>query len=193
MTPFSTHVERGLSRLIEKFKNKPKVVGLLTALLEEVQELDDAVYEAALRRQISEAFGHTLDLWGALLGRGRGNLSDDSYRVRLRVQLLLMRASGTAPELVQVFRLLAPAPRTVHYIPRYPAAQEVAIRGAPSPEGEDFAAILQSAKAAGVRSTLRWLEAAPEDTFTTLGGGGKGFTLTGSPPGTGGVLSRAVG
>lgn len=193
MTPFTTHLTRGLSRLIQKFKNKPNVTGFASALLMEVQELSDAIYEAWNYRLIDNAFGRTLDLWGVVLGRARGSLSDDSYRIRLKVQLLLLRSSGTVPELIQMFQLLAPSPRTVKYISRWNAAQEVAILGAASPEGADFAEILQSAKAAGVKSTLHWLEAAPADSFTTLGGGGKGWTSLASSAGTGGILSRAVG
>lgn len=190
MTP-TDHVGRGLSRLIEKFKRQPNVVGLVTALLQEVQELSDAIYLAYVNRQLDNAFGVGLDQWGKVLKLARGGAGDDAYRVRLRVQLLILKGSGTAPELIKIFQMLAPPPRTVTWIPRYPAGQEILISGDPSPDGEDLSSILRSARAAGIGSQLRWSGALLTQTFTTQGGGGLGATTLVSPAGTGGVLGRA--
>lgn len=192
MMPFTTHVQRALERLITKFKDKPVVVGFVTALAQEVQELEDAVYDVWLNRTLDTATGDSLDMWGALLGRARGLLEDDDYRIRLKVKVLLLRASGTIPELMQAFMLLAPSPREVSLIARWNAAFELLILGATS-EGDEFHSVLQEAKAAGVRATLRYSGVDASDTFATLGAGGKGFTSIGSPAGTGGLMSRARG
>lgn len=193
MKPFTTHVQRGLSRLIQKFKSKPNVVGFLTALLQEVQELDNAIYDASVYRLISNAYGKTLDLWGALLNYPRASLGDDSYRVRLQVQVLLLRASGTGPDLINVFQLLAPAPNAVRYWPLYPAGFELFVTGPGIPDGDDFAAILQSAKAGGVRGVFRWSPAADANTFCFAGdSSGLGFGLS-TDSTLGGSFARAVG
>lgn len=194
MTPIPNHVERGVGRLLQKLKQAPRIVAFVSALLMEVQELSDALYDLWLAHQIGSAHGARLDAWGAVVGAARDGRGDDAYRVRIQAQLLLMRGSGTVPELIHIFQVLAPAPRRVDYVSRWPAGQELHIRGAISNEGADLANILQEAKAAGVKSTLHWLAADPADSFVTLGASsGKGLTLTGSPAGTGGILSRAVG
>jgi hypothetical protein len=193
MKPITNHVARGLSRLIQKFKNKPNVVGFLAALLQEVQELDDAIYDASVYRLISNAYGATLDLWGKLLKYPRGSLGDESYRVRLQVQVLLLRSSGTAQELLTVFQLLAPAPNAVRFWPLYPAGFELYLSGPGVSDGDDFAAILASAKAGGVRGIFRWSGAPDENTFCFDGDpAGLGFGLS-TDSTVGGTFARAVG
>lgn len=184
------HVTRGLSRLIDKFKRKPGVVGLVTALLDEVQELSDAIYYAYAFRQLADAFGAGLDQWGLMFGLRRQGLSDDDYRIHLQVRLLILHGSGTAPELLTIFTLLAPSPRTVSFIARYPAGFEILISTEASLEGDELADILATARGGGIDAQMRWSSEPLTATFTTEGGGGLGVTTLASLP-TGGILGRA--
>lgn len=183
-------VARGLGRLPDRLKKQPFLVAFVTVILKEVQECSDAFYDLWFYRQLDNAFGDALDQWGDKIHLPRNGLGDGQYKIRLKVQLLVLRSSGTIPELLQIFNTLAPLPRTVDFTPKWPAAQEIFIHGA-SPDGDELSDILQSAAAGGVKSTLRWSRAEDVDTFCCLHGAGKGLTLVGNPPGSGGKLSRA--
>jgi hypothetical protein len=83
-TKITTHVADGLARLAEQYKGRPKILAIHTAIYEQIQELEDAIYEIDKGRQLwdgstSPAIGVQLDNIGTIVGISRNGLSDAQY------------------------------------------------------------------------------------------------------------------
>lgn len=85
-----------VSRLASEFKNALKLKGLITALANEAQAVEDAMWDLLLaNRDPSVATGATLDNIGDLIGAPvRGLRTDVEYRLRIAAQILINKSNG---------------------------------------------------------------------------------------------------
>lgn len=100
------HVTEALERLTEQFKDKPNFVAFATALIAPVQDIEDAMQQLLLERDIETAIGAQLDMLGEIVGQARGGLGDDEYRRYVRARIKANRSRGTVEDLLQVARLV---------------------------------------------------------------------------------------
>lgn len=98
----STHVEDALARLAQQLKGKPGVEGLLSAFVQQVQELEDAVFSILDTSGIETAYGAQLDRLGAIVGQPRGGDNDTDYRAAIKTRILINGSSGTIEELIAI-------------------------------------------------------------------------------------------
>ncbi len=105
------HVETGLGRLIERWRadKNPNLAAILQSILEEVQELEDAIWIVIYGRTIDYAEGEQLDMIGRIVGEPRASLGDEEYRARLRVRIRINQSIGEPGDVIEVLRLLDPA------------------------------------------------------------------------------------
>jgi hypothetical protein len=103
------HVEIGLGRLIERFKGKPNVEAFLRSYLEEIQELEDALWFVIFGRMPDYAEGDALDKLGKIVGRARDGLPDDLFRLYIKAQIRVNRSNGTPVDLIEIVQLIEPA------------------------------------------------------------------------------------
>lgn len=165
-TPSKDHVARGLSRLIQKYKGKPRFEGLLSSYLRRVQELEDAIWEVIEYRLLTNAEGYQLDRIGRIVGRGRNNLSDRDYLIAIRGQIRINRSSGTPEDMIAVTMLSLPEGFQFTFAEGYPASEVIAI----TTPAIDFNinvlfANLVAAKCGGVRLFLEYSLFPDSDTF----------------------------
>lgn len=120
----SDHVKRGLARLLQQYKGKPRFEGLLRSYLNRIQELEDAIWEVILYRLLEDAEGAQLDAIGKIVGRGRGplNYADPEYLLAIRGQIRINRSCGTPPDMIDVATLTLPVGHDFNYGEAYPAA-----------------------------------------------------------------------
>ena len=117
MPPFlldqiTDHQQQAEDRLTAKLGDKPNVLAVLDAYVEQVQDLEDDIYQnlndrmfdpdASLVPPLVPAANAQLDQYGKLVGLARNGLSDDDYRAAIRTQLLANRSSGTIDNLLTV-------------------------------------------------------------------------------------------
>ena len=81
------HCADGLELLLSQFQNKPRLAGVLCALLESVQEAEDAAWQLLTERDLDSAVGAQLDQLGRLVGEERQGRTDDQYRPFVRGSL----------------------------------------------------------------------------------------------------------
>lgn len=91
-----------LATLLEQHRNKPRKEGLLSALVSPFQELETVFWDLLTKVNINEGEGDQLDLVGKWLGVKRYGLSDTTYRVRLRVEILVRASNGTVNDLLRI-------------------------------------------------------------------------------------------
>ncbi len=64
-------VQSGLDYLIDFWKDKPIIRGILTSQLKEIQILEDAAYQLLTERSVTVAIGAQLDVIGSIVGEQR--------------------------------------------------------------------------------------------------------------------------
>jgi hypothetical protein len=88
----STHVSDGLGRLAEQYKNRPLIKAIHSSNYEQIQLLEDAIFEIDAGRQLwngtsSPAVGQQLDNLGVIVGISRNGLPDSQYLLFLFGQI----------------------------------------------------------------------------------------------------------
>lgn len=95
--------DRGVSRLLDEFRTKPRIVAMLRALIGAgVQDLHDTAYRMLVSRWIDSALGAQLDRLGWVLAMPRSGWPDETYRRILRVQILVLRSDGSVPAMLAI-------------------------------------------------------------------------------------------
>lgn len=103
------HVEVGLERLIERWKGKPNVEAFLRSWLEEIQELENAIWFVMFGRMPDYAEAHQLDMLGKIVGRAREGLPDDLFRVFIKAQIRVNQSFGSPLDLIEIIQLVESA------------------------------------------------------------------------------------
>jgi predicted DNA-binding protein len=84
VTRITTHVQDGLDRLSQQYKDRPRILAIHTAIYEQIQDLEDAIFAIDAGRQLwngssCPAIGQQLDNIGTIVGIDRNGLSDAEY------------------------------------------------------------------------------------------------------------------
>ena len=112
----------------EKYKNKPKLTGLLGSYINRIQELETAIWEVIDERILSSAVGVQLDKIGAIVGRSRTSIVDDEYRTAIQAQIRINISQGTIDDLLQLALLITA--NTVEITENFPNGIMIEILGA---------------------------------------------------------------
>ena len=106
MTTNTTHTATALAQLIEQFQDSADLKSLLTAFVDRVQDLEDALYPMLEIRNIDTMTGDRLDGLGQIVNVDRGGRTDDEYRLRIRAELAILKSTGIARDLISTLQLL---------------------------------------------------------------------------------------
>jgi hypothetical protein len=151
------HVERGQRNKLAQFRGKPKLEGLISPWLEQVQELEDVFYDLLILRWLPNATGRQLDILGRIVGQIRGGRTDSVYRLWIAARSLVNRSSGLTEQIYGIVRKLVGADIDIFLSEEPPAGFTMRIEDAiDANDGAEIAKILRLAKAAGVRANLEW-------------------------------------
>jgi hypothetical protein len=161
------HATVGLARLAQQYKNRANVANLITAMLAEVQTLEQVANDLYNLRLLPNsnavppqagASGAQLDRLGRILGVKRNGLGDASYLIRLRAQIILNVGSGTPLDLYALLdALLAGVPGSYSVLEeQFPRGVSMKAYGTPIATALDFAAVLKLAKDGGVNLVFEY-------------------------------------
>lgn len=105
MIPITNHIQQGLDRLIDRFKNKPRFAAACASHLRQVQKLEDAANGLLAALDVDTADETRLQLLGKIVGQTqRGTL--EQFRLYIKTRIAANRSRGTAPDVIRVARLL---------------------------------------------------------------------------------------
>lgn len=110
----SDHVQRALARLVEQYKEKEDVEGLISALSGEWQNLEDVFQSMFLEQYVDTAVGEQLDRFGVIVVLDRNGFDDEFYRILLKVKIGENVSNGEPASIINNFKLLTQA-TLVHY------------------------------------------------------------------------------
>lgn len=192
----TTHVDDAKANLAGFLKNKANLAALISALVTEVQTLEDALWQLLTQRDLDSAAGQQLDGIGDILNLLRAGLSDDAYRTQLRAKILLDVISGLPNEVLGLVALLVPG-ATTRLWQAFPASFSIVVGTAPS-DPSAVGDLLRSGTAAGVSSQIVYPASDLAHAFTAsdsnlglVASTSLGFADS-STPGTGGELTGSA-
>lgn len=153
ITEILDHVDQAKARLIQQYKNKPRIGAIIEAFIEEIQEIESMFKDLNLNRSLETATGNTLDRLGDIVGVARSpGQSDSEYRISIKAKISQNISQGEPERLISTFQLLKGA-ALVLLQENYPAAIHI---GTPVPiadqdEANMLMEIMERTAAAGVR------------------------------------------
>lgn len=159
----ASHVAQGLGRLIDQYRNKPRFRAFLQIYLEEVQELEDAIWSLYAARDPSTLNTSMQDLIGRIVKQARRGLDNAAYSLFLKAKIRVLKSRGTAADLIKIAKLLLGAV-PFSYGEEYPAASVIQTLAALTQDPDAIFEMLNAAKLGGVRLFFQWMVSA--DSFT---------------------------
>lgn len=149
------HTQQALSRLIEFWRGKPNMAGWLSDYIDEIQEVENVVWDVIVGRLPDYAEGVQLDVLGSIVGERRNGLGDAAFRVRIKARIRINQSFGRPLDVIEVLRLIDPA--TFHLIEHYPAAFEIYYDTPPANDAiaGQIPGIVAETRAAGVGAIVR--------------------------------------
>jgi len=131
VTYIPNHVEQAEAQLMEQYQGLPLFNGLLAALVDQIQDLENAAYNMVALTQLfnNGASGQQLDNIGQIVGRARDGLSDAEYYVFLRAQISENFSQTTIQELVTLVQNLF-NPTLLLAFEMFPAEMDFEVGGA---------------------------------------------------------------
>lgn len=124
----TTHADDAVARLIEQYKDKPRMEAWVRAFVAPLQRLEDAAYAVFVQAAIDNAIGAQLDQIGDLVKEKRAGKDDENYRAFLRARIKVNRSNGRVEELITIAVLILGDEFPVIVRELYPSAVEVEVQ-----------------------------------------------------------------
>lgn len=119
------HVEQSLDRLLYQYKGKPKIEGLLTSFVKQIQDIEDASFPLMSDRSVETSIGKQLDHVGDIVGIGRiAGQSDEEFREAIKTQIIQNMNEGTAEQVIAAAKFFLAA-EAIWYLEVYPAEIDI--------------------------------------------------------------------
>lgn len=168
LTKKTDHVTEAQGNFIEQFKGKTNLDALMAAWVQQVQDLEDALFEIRDETNIDNAVGVQLDVLGRIVGVDREGRTDADFRVAINARIGLNIGSGTIEEILE--QIVALGATNIEFLDVYPAAFDIEINDAVT-NGSEIANVVNDAKPAAVRASVTWHESTNPFLFGVSGQG----------------------
>lgn len=114
------YVTIGQGRLVNQFSDKPKLLGVVKAMLKPFADIENLADEVRSERWIDIAVGVQLDGAGSIVGEPRLGRNDDAYREGILFKIFVNTSNATPEDLTKALLFLT-KPDDIQYIEQYPA------------------------------------------------------------------------
>lgn len=153
MTPTRiNHRQQGYDRLLDIFKDKPNIVGLINIYLKQKDSIENAIFQLLNSRHLSDldtVVGKQLDIIGELVGQERLEDTDEEYRKYILLRIGVNNSQATQGYITNLLKDTTES-TGVKYFPHYPASYIAEFNGDYIPR--NFLTELQNATVAGVNA-----------------------------------------
>lgn len=196
-----THFQDGRARLIEQYRDKPRIEDLTGILMGQIQAMESALWQLFVERSIDTGIGAQLDVLGDIVGAERQALNDADFTALIRATIKANNSEGTPPDIFAIVgaALGNPVPGFADLIPRFPAGYHVIVLAPPLFDEAILSRLIQAGTSAGVRAVLivSALAVGTRFRFTSAAlhpvqSPGTGFASASFPAVDGGGFTRAL-
>jgi hypothetical protein len=104
------HVETATLELVRPFWGLPRIASLLASFTEQIQALEDDLFQIMIDRELPEADLVRLKVLGRIIGQPRFGLSEEAYRTVLEARGLANVSKGTARDVRAAIDVLLGGP-----------------------------------------------------------------------------------
>lgn len=170
----TNHVEQAKQRFLHQYNDKPKLLALLSGIVEQIQPLEDAFIQLRDNRSLANAVGVQLDRLGDIIGLDRDGLNDTDYRIKLQLKIFANISEGDPETLIAVYAFIMGA--TLILYQDNPPAGFMMMANTDIPPGQETVIYEQLNKLcpAGVRMDFMG-SFDPTDAFSFAGGNSPGL------------------
>lgn len=119
------HIARAKNRLIEQYKGKLKIEGVVEAVVKPLQDIEDVLQQLKTERWIESSIGIQLDKIGEIVGLEREyEQEDEDYRLLIKAKIIMNLNQGTPEEIIAAAKFFIGA-IFIWYLEVYPAAVDI--------------------------------------------------------------------
>jgi len=158
VTQNNSHTAEAKALLVEQYKGKPKIEALLASWVDELQEVEDVLFDLFDAFLLDNAVGDQLDFIGKMVGELRKNRSDADYRLFIKARIAINRSNGKPEEILSILRIVSDA--DARYFLREYQIASLRLRIEDAVESVAFANMIHSmasqAKSAAVSLQTQW-------------------------------------
>jgi hypothetical protein len=104
-----THSLDAQGRLLEQYKGLSDPQNIIDAFAQQIQAIEDALYQLFTQRWIKTAVGVQLDEIGAIVGIARTSSDDDIYRLEIFAKVVKNVSEGSTEDLISVYKYVTGA------------------------------------------------------------------------------------
>jgi len=191
-------VEGALARMIEQFKPADNLKAVIRIFAEECQELEDAIVETILYKNLAVTESATLDLYGELFNVPRNGRLDGPYRTAIEFKIRQLRSAGDGDLVIDSVLALTESDDVI-LNELFPAGVTIQFNGILTTTGSELYGSIKRLLSAGVAlDALIWSEGDGSDFFNFADEGGvpnlpgKGYNEDGYSPDVGGKYSEGL-
>jgi len=102
LTQITDHTRRAILNLPPPLWGKPRIASCLRAITDEIQELEDAIWNTMRMRLVDNATGVQLRTIGRVVGEPDLGYSDDIYRVMVKSRIRINIGRGTIDDILAI-------------------------------------------------------------------------------------------
>jgi hypothetical protein len=182
VSKITDHVAQALGLLKSQYGDSTNMQAVVTALVEQVQDIEDDLYTMITSAVIAAAVGVQLDRIGEWVGQPRWDRNDADYRDLLGARVLVNSSDGTIEDIIAA--LVAMGATSVLYryqdTARYSLGLTV-VGVLSAADGDAYRQLLDTASPSGVAYLLRITDSVPSPAFqldTPGSGWGDGYFNT---------------
>ncbi len=166
MTPITAHFNDAIVKLVAPYWGKPRIASLMLAMMNRVQELEDATWEVLEKYTLDGADDARLNVLGRVVGQPNLGWITETYRAVLRGKIRANRSRGLAIDIIEVCRLVTPTAGRVNIAEPGNANLLVWLDDAISAQTLiALTYLLPKTRAAGVGLTFFWSEGGIDEGF----------------------------
>lgn len=129
MEKITDHAARSEALLVSQFADSEKLHTLVRIFVEQLQAVEDALYDLLVLRALDTAIGAQLDGIGSIVGEPRYARNDFDYRAGLRFRIFVNTSTGTPDTIIRYVRALNESTEITYTEPD-PAVVHLALNGA---------------------------------------------------------------
>jgi len=102
ITKITDHAARAVAQMQGWAREKARIPALTEILADEVQLLEDVLWQVLTNSRLANATGDILDEYGGIFDELRGNLSDGDYAQVLEIIIAAHQSDATAKEIIAI-------------------------------------------------------------------------------------------